>query len=30
MVWGICEEGKTLYGDLNSLAVAFAQYVKGL
>ena len=30
MVWGICEEGKTLYGDLDSLAVAFAQYVKGL
>ncbi|MCD6299925.1 MAG: nucleoside 2-deoxyribosyltransferase [Dehalococcoidales bacterium] len=30
MVWGICEEGKTLYGSLDSLAVAFAQYVKSL
>ena len=30
MVWGVCEEGKTLYGDLNSLATAFAQYVRNL
>lgn len=28
MVWGVCEEGDTLFGDLNSLAEAFAQYVK--
>lgn len=28
MVWGICEEGNTLFRDLNSLAEAFAQYVK--
>jgi len=30
MVWGVCEEGKTLHGNLNSLAAAFAQYVKNL
>jgi nucleoside 2-deoxyribosyltransferase len=30
MVWGVCEEGKTLHGDLNSLATAFAQYAKSL
>jgi len=30
MVWGVCEEGKTLYNDLNSLATAFAQYIKSL
>jgi nucleoside 2-deoxyribosyltransferase len=30
MVWGVCEEGKTLHGDLNSLAAAFAQYAKNL
>ena len=28
MVWGACEEGKTLFGDLNSLSTAFAEYVK--
>jgi nucleoside 2-deoxyribosyltransferase len=30
MVWGVCEEGKTLHSDLNSLTAAFAQYVKTL
>ena len=30
MVWGVCEEGKTLHSDLNSLAAAFAQYAKSL
>jgi len=30
MVWGVCEEGKTLYGDLHSLASAFAQHVESL
>ena len=28
MVWGVCEEGNTLFRDLNSLAQAFAKYVK--
>ena len=28
MVWGACEEGNTLFGDLNSLAKAFAKHVK--
>lgn len=30
MVWGVCEEGKTLFGDLNNLAKAFAEYIKQL
>jgi nucleoside 2-deoxyribosyltransferase len=29
MVWGVCEQGDTLFGDLNSLSKAFAEYVKG-
>lgn len=28
MVWGVCEEGDTLFGDLDSLTVAFAKYIK--
>lgn len=28
MVWGVCEQGRTLYGDIESLARAFAQFVK--
>lgn len=28
MVWGICEEGKTLFKDINSLADAFSEYIK--
>jgi nucleoside 2-deoxyribosyltransferase len=28
MVWGVCEEGNTLFGDLNSLAKAFTRHVK--
>ncbi|MBW1933636.1 MAG: nucleoside 2-deoxyribosyltransferase [Deltaproteobacteria bacterium] len=28
MVWGICEEGNTLFGNLNSLAKAFAKHLK--
>ena len=27
MVWGVCEEGNTLFGDLNSLADAFAKHM---
>jgi len=30
MIWGVCEEGKTLYNNLDSLAVAFVQHVKNL
>jgi nucleoside 2-deoxyribosyltransferase len=30
MVWGVCEEGKTLHCDLDSLAESFAQYVEKL
>ena len=30
MVWGVCEEGKTLYSNLSSLAAAFAEYVNSL
>ncbi len=30
MIWGVCEEGKTLYNNLDSLAVAFTQHVKRL
>jgi len=30
MVWGVCEEGKTVYNNLHSLAAAFAQYVGSL
>ncbi len=28
MVWGVCEEGKTLFEDINSLADAFSEYIK--
>ncbi len=28
MVWGICEEGNTLFGNLNSLAKAFAKHLE--
>ena len=28
MVWGVCEEGNTLFGDLDSIAEAFAKHVK--
>lgn len=28
MVWGICEEGNTLFGNLNSLVKAFAKHLK--
>jgi len=28
MVWGVCEEGNTFFCDLNSLAKAFAYFVK--
>jgi len=28
MVWGICEEGKTLFNDINSLADAFFKYIE--
>jgi nucleoside 2-deoxyribosyltransferase len=28
MVWGVCEEGGSLFGDLNSLAKAFAKHLK--
>lgn len=28
MVWGVCEEGNTLYSNLDSLAKAFVQYIK--
>jgi nucleoside 2-deoxyribosyltransferase len=28
MVWGVCEEGDTLFGDLDSLAKAFTSHVK--
>jgi nucleoside 2-deoxyribosyltransferase len=28
MVWGVCEEGNTLFGDLNSLAKVFAKHVR--
>jgi nucleoside 2-deoxyribosyltransferase len=27
MVWGVCEEGRTLFNDLNTLAVAFREFV---
>ena len=27
MVWGVCEEGHTLFGDLSSLAKAFTKHV---
>lgn len=27
MVWGVCEEGQTLFNDLNTLAVAFREFV---
>jgi nucleoside 2-deoxyribosyltransferase len=27
MVWGICEEGKTIFQDVNSLSKAFAEYI---
>ncbi len=27
MVWGICEEGKTLFYDLDSLSLAFTKYI---
>jgi len=30
MVWGVCEEGDTLFGDLNSLTEAFTKYIKHL
>jgi len=30
MVWGVCEEGNTLFGNLVSLSEAFAEYVKGI
>jgi nucleoside 2-deoxyribosyltransferase len=30
MILGICEEGQTLHGNLNSLDAAFAQYVNSL
>ena len=30
MVWGVCEEGKTLHSNLTSLAAAFAQYMRSL
>ena len=29
MVTGVCENGQTIYHDLDSLAKAFAEYVKG-
>jgi len=28
MVWGVCKEGNTLFGDLDSIAAAFAKHVK--
>jgi nucleoside 2-deoxyribosyltransferase len=28
MVWGVCEQGNCLFGDLNSLAKAFGNYVR--
>jgi len=28
MVWGVCEEGNTLFRDLNTLTQAFAEYAK--
>jgi nucleoside 2-deoxyribosyltransferase len=28
MVWGICEKGKTLFNDLDSLTKAFTKYIK--
>jgi len=28
MVWGVCEQGNTLFGDLDSFSKAFAEYVK--
>jgi len=28
MVWGLCEEGNTLFRDLNTLTQAFAEYAK--
>jgi nucleoside 2-deoxyribosyltransferase len=27
MVWGVCEEGKTLYNDIDSLAAAFQEFI---
>lgn len=30
MVWGVCEEGNTLYRDLDCLAKAFAHYIQQL
>ncbi len=30
MVWGVCEQGDTLFSDLISLAEAFAKYIKHL
>jgi nucleoside 2-deoxyribosyltransferase len=27
MVWGVCEEGRALFNDLNTLAVAFREFV---
>ncbi|GAI91620.1 unnamed protein product, partial [marine sediment metagenome] len=28
MVWGVCEEGNTLFHNLDDLSVAFTKYVK--
>jgi nucleoside 2-deoxyribosyltransferase len=28
MVWGVCEEGHTLFSELESLSMAFAKYIK--
>jgi len=28
MVWGVCEEGKTLFNDIDSLSDAFDKYIK--
>jgi nucleoside 2-deoxyribosyltransferase len=27
MVWGVCEEGQTLFNDLNALALAFHEFI---
>jgi nucleoside 2-deoxyribosyltransferase len=29
MVWGVCDQGQTIYGDVTSLAKAFNKYIKG-
>jgi nucleoside 2-deoxyribosyltransferase len=30
MVWGVCENGKTIFNDIESLALAFSEYINNV